>query len=113
MWTTAEEVPKVEADHILERWDQTAPEIQRMIVLQSNLDLARLRDELEAHRREREAVKDCLKMPDLFAALKAIERIVCIGVPPLEPVQGDGIPRRYPPMEMRRGGREIEPDKRE
>jgi len=80
MWKTSEEVPKFEADRILERWDQTAPDIQRMIVLQNNLDLARLRDELETHRREREAVKDCLKITDTLAALSAIERIVYTGV---------------------------------
>lgn len=74
---------------------------------------AELLKKIEELRREREAVKDALKIPDLYAACAAIERIVYTGVPTLEPVQGDGIPRRYPPMEMRRGGREIEPDKRE
>ena len=46
MWTKAEEVPKAEADKILKWWDKTSLAIQRMIVLQSMLDIAALRDEV-------------------------------------------------------------------
>lgn len=42
----------------------------------------RLQAEIKELRREREAIKDCLKM-DLFAALAEIERIVYAGLPPL------------------------------
>jgi hypothetical protein len=38
MWKRAADVPKADADKILERWDQTAPEVQRMMMLQKFLD---------------------------------------------------------------------------
>lgn len=43
MWKRSKEVPKKDADEILERWDQTPPDLQRMMVLQMNLDLDNLK----------------------------------------------------------------------
>lgn len=40
MWKRADEVPKENADAILEHWDQSPTQIQRMIVLQFSLDRA-------------------------------------------------------------------------
>lgn len=48
MWTKAEDVPKADADKILDRWDQTAPDVQRMIVLQKFLDCEAIKNELDA-----------------------------------------------------------------
>ena len=38
MWKKAEDIPKQDSDEILQRFDQTAPDVQRMIVLQWALD---------------------------------------------------------------------------
>lgn len=46
MWMKSEDVPKEDADQILARWDQTAPDVQRMIVLQNMLDNTRLTTEV-------------------------------------------------------------------
>jgi hypothetical protein len=47
MWKKAEEVPKADADAILERWDMTAPDIRRMVVLQYILDIEALKSAME------------------------------------------------------------------
>lgn len=46
MWMKADEMPKADVDAILERYDQTAPEIQRLTALQGILDTMRLTKEL-------------------------------------------------------------------
>lgn len=47
MWNKAADVPRADADYILGRYDQTAPEIQREIVLQAFLDAINLRNKLQ------------------------------------------------------------------
>lgn len=48
LWTKAEDVPKADADKILVRWDKTAPDVQRIIVLQKFLDCEAIKNELDA-----------------------------------------------------------------
>lgn len=38
MFDNATEIPKEQADAILERWDQTSPDLQRLAMLQLCLD---------------------------------------------------------------------------
>lgn len=65
MWIKATDVPKKDADSILERYDQTQPELQRMIFLQIVLDNEALRlalaENIMIARRQADALVNILK----------------------------------------------------
>ena len=80
MWTKAEDVPKADADKILDRWDKTAPDVQRMILLQKFLDCEAVTSELDAAEsliaEYDELIADGTEHPDQHAvdALRGIVR---------------------------------------